>query len=93
MFGHHHSFRPLTLVITRRVVRVPVVTVGSEEGMLRFRYVANFPGIYRFDWGDKVYSGDAEPLRGRVEHLPGHGRTGMVRKSSVTACRRSVGKS
>jgi hypothetical protein len=45
-----------------------VGTVWEEGGMLHFPDVPRLPGIYRFDWGDKVYFGETDLLPRRFQH-------------------------
>ncbi len=46
----------------------PVGTLGLEAGRLRFPDVADVPGVYRFDLGERVYIGEADRLRRRFQH-------------------------
>jgi hypothetical protein len=43
-------------------------TVRKEGRRLRFPDVPRLPGVYRFDWGDKVYFGETDLLPRRFQH-------------------------
>lgn len=42
--------------------------VRIEGGKLRFPDTPEEPGVYRFDFGDRVYVGEADRLRRRFQH-------------------------
>lgn len=46
-----------------------------SDGRLRFPDVPNAPGIYRFDFGQRVYLGETDRLRRRFQHYRTPGPT------------------
>jgi hypothetical protein len=73
-------------------VRVAVDFVWRSVGVLRldasklrFPEVAEVPGVYRFDLGDRAYIGEADRLRRRFAHYrnPGPSQSTNIRLNTV----------
>ena len=62
---------------------VGVLRLDADK--LRFPEVAEVPGIYRFDLGDRVYIGEADRLRRRFAHYrnPGPSQSTNIRLNAV----------
>lgn len=63
----------------------PLGLLRLEAGRLRFPDVDDAPGVYRFDFGDRVYVGEADRLRRRFQHYrtPGPRQETNLRLNAV----------
>jgi hypothetical protein len=61
-------------------------TISVDAGRLRFPEAPATPGIYTFDFGDRVYVGEADQLRRRLQHYrtPGSSQRTNLRLNDFT---------
>lgn len=63
----------------------PLGRLRLEAGTLRFPAVIDAPGVYRLDIGDRVYVGETDRLRRRLQHYrtPGPRQATNLRLNAV----------